>query len=112
MSDDKFDYYQQLFESISGIHYQIPTMLADWSLRNEQDVKDIISLVNDVLPYLQGAIDYTKEQAKRDLLMIDVDAVREYCDNVIKSGENSLILSESNQKYRYFKFRRECWQCI
>lgn len=97
MSDDKFDYYQQLFESISGIHYQIPTMLADWSLRNEQDVKDIISLVNDVLPYLQGAIDYTKEQAKRDLLMIDVDAVREYCDNVIKSGENSLILSDINK---------------
>lgn len=97
MSDNKFDYYQQLFESISGIHYQIPTMLADWSLRNEQDVKDIISLVNDVLPYLQGAIDYTKEQAKRDLLMIDVDAVREYCDNVIKSGENSLILSDINK---------------
>ena len=72
-------------------------MLADWSLRNEQDVKDIISLVNDVLPYLQGAIDYTKEQAKRDLLMIDVDAVREYCDNVIKSGENSLILSDINK---------------
>ena len=97
MSDNKFDYYQQLFESISGIHYQIPTMLADWSLRNEQDVKGIISLVNDVLPYLQGAIDYTKEQAKRDLLMIDVDAVREYCDNVIKSGENSLILSDINK---------------
>ena len=29
--------------------------------------------------------------------MIDVDAVREYCDNVIKSGENSLILSDINK---------------
>ena len=52
LMDKKFDYYQQMFASISGIHYQMPTLFSDWDLRNEQDVKDLILLVKDVKPYV------------------------------------------------------------
>lgn len=93
LNDEKFDYYQQLFESISGIHYQLPVLLADWTLRNEQDVKDLIAVVNDVQPYVRGVIDYTKEQEKRGLLMIDIDEVTSYCQKVLDKGEESSVLT-------------------
>ena len=92
LNDDKFDYYQQIFESMTGIHYQLPTMLADWQLRNEQDVKDLISVVNDIQPYMDSALDYTKKQEEKGLLMADLNEVIAYCDKVIKKGDQSAVL--------------------
>lgn len=93
LSDKKYDYYQQLFESMTGIHYQLPTLFSDWDLREEQDVKDLITIVKDVQPYISGAISYTKTQAEKGLLMIDIDSVKKYCDTIVQSGEKSAVLS-------------------
>ena len=38
LNDDKYDYYEPAFQSMTGIHYQIPTLFSDWELRNEKDV--------------------------------------------------------------------------
>ncbi len=77
---------------MTGIHYQLPTMLADWQLRNEQDVKDLISVVNDIQPYMDSALDYTKKQEEKGLLMADLNEVIAYCDKVIKKGDQSAVL--------------------
>lgn len=97
INDEKFDYYQQLFESMTGIHYQLPVIFSDWTLRNEQDVKDLIAIVNDVKPYIASIIDYTKEQEKRGLLMVDIDEVISYCQKVLDKGEESSVLTAMNE---------------
>ncbi len=96
LNDERFDDYQQLFESMTGIHYQLPTMLADWQLRNEQDVKDLIILVNDVKPYMDAALEYTKKQEEKGLLMVDIDSIIDYCQQIIKSGKRSAVLQSMN----------------
>ena len=96
LNDEKFDYYQQLFGSMTGIHYQLPTLFSDWTLRDEQDVKDLILLVKDVKPYMDSIIQYTRTQVEKGLLMTDTEDVKEYCDNIIKAGENSSILTSMN----------------
>lgn len=93
LSDEKFDYYGQLFASMSGLHYQLPTLFADWQVRSEQDVKDLILLVQDVPAYVDSALEYTKQQADRGLLMVDFDEVISYCNSVLESGENSAVLA-------------------
>lgn len=93
LSDEKFDYYQQLFGSMTGVHYQLPTLFSDWTLRDEQDVKDLILLVKDVKPYMDSIIKYTRTQAEKGLLMTDTEDVKKYCDNIIKAGENSSVLA-------------------
>ena len=65
-----------VFDSMSGLHYQIPTMFADWLVRSEQDAEDLILLVEDVQPYVQSALDYTVQQQQDGLLMLDLDSVR------------------------------------
>ncbi|WP_028041813.1 DUF885 domain-containing protein [Candidatus Stoquefichus massiliensis] len=92
LNDDKFDYYQQIFESMTGIHYQLPTTLADWQLRNEQDVKNLVTVVNDIKPYIDSALDYTKKQEEKGLLMVDLNEVIAYCDKIIKKGDQSAVL--------------------
>lgn len=92
LNDDKFDYYQQIFESMTSIHYQLPTTLADWQLRNEQDVKDLVTVVNDIKPYIDSALDYTKKQEEKGLLMVDLNEVIAYCDKIIKKGDQSAVL--------------------
>lgn len=97
LSDEKFDYYEQFYASISGIHYQLPTLFSDWSLRNEQDVKDLITLMKDVHPYITSTLTYTKEQAKKGLLMTDMDSVKKYCEGIIKKGDKSAVLTSMNE---------------
>lgn len=96
-NDDKYLYYGQLFESVSGLHYQIPTLLSDWEVKNEQDVKNLILLVQDVLAYINSAIEFTKEQESKSLLMVDIDTVVDYCQNIVSSKEDSAILSSMKE---------------
>lgn len=97
LNDEKFDYYQPVFQSMTGIHYQLPTLFSDWQLRNEQDVKDLILLVQDVKPYIHSAIEYTKKQEEKGLLMVDLDAVMDYCQDIIDKGDKSSVLSSMNE---------------
>lgn len=107
LANPKFDYYEQVFSSMKGIHYQLPTLFSDWTLRNEQDVKDLITLVNDVLPYVNSLISYTKEQANKGYLMIDIDSVIDYCNNIIQSGNQSSILSSMLASIDQLQFDEE-----
>ena len=90
--DEKYDYYQNLFSSMGGIHYQIPVLFSDYALRNEQDVKDIIILVKDVKPYLEACLNYTKAQAEKGLLMLDFEEIISYCETLLANRNQSSIL--------------------
>lgn len=96
-NDEKYLYYAQYFSSMTGLHYNLPTTFSDWILRDEQDVKDLITLVEDVEDYVDGAIEYTKMQADKGLLMTDLESVREYCQSIVDAGEDSAILTSMNE---------------
>ena len=96
--DDKFDYYPQLFESMSGLQFQLPSLFSDWEIRSEDDVKDLILLLNDVKPYVDSALDYTRTQEEKGLLMVDARSVMDYCEGILNSGTDSSILSAMQEQ--------------
>jgi uncharacterized protein (DUF885 family) len=91
LSQEKYDYIDNVFENSNGIHTNLPIMFTDWVLRNENDVKDLITLVDDVLPYMNSLLEYTKTQAQKGYLMIDIDSVVEYCKTFVDAKENSTL---------------------
>ncbi|MFR8033462.1 MAG: DUF885 domain-containing protein [Lachnospiraceae bacterium] len=91
-ADEVYDYYPSLFGSMTGIHYQIPTLLADWEIRTEEDVQNLITVVEDVKPYVETALEYTKIQEEKGLLMLDLDSVIQYCTSILDKGEDSAVL--------------------
>ena len=105
--DSKFDYMQPYFESIAGIHTQLPTLFSDLTLRNEQDVKNLITLVNSTKTYMDSLIAYTKKQEEKGTLMIDIDSVKEYCDKIVKKGEDSDVLRSMNSNIEALKLGDE-----
>jgi len=105
LSQDKYKYLGTVFESDYGVQVDIPMLFTDWELRNEQDVKDLILLVKDVLPYIDSLLDYTKEQAEKGYLMVDIDSVVDYCDNLIKSKENNSTLSAMKENIDALKLK-------
>lgn len=92
LNQDKYQYLGTYFESDVGIHVNLPMIFTDWVLRNEQDVKDLITLVKNVKPYIDSLLEYTKEQAKKGYLMVNIDSVVNYCNNFTKSGKNNSTL--------------------
>lgn len=95
-NDEKFRYTGSAFDTMTGLHTQLPTLFADYILRNEQDVTDLILLIKDVKPYMDSLLDYTKKQADMGLLMIDLDTVIEDSQKTYNEGENSAVLTSIN----------------
>lgn len=93
MNDSRFDYQACLFESMSGLHYQLPTLFSDWDVRSAQDAQDLATLLADVRGYVDAALAYTREQAQRGLLMIDFDSVLDYCAGICDAGMDSEVLA-------------------
>lgn len=97
MIDPKFDYMSMPLESMTGMHTQLPTLFSDWTLRNEQDVKDVITLMKSVRPYMDSILAYTKKQEEKGTLMLDIKSVKEYCEKVVKEDVNSSVLTGLNE---------------
>lgn len=97
MNDSKFDYMSMPLESMTGMHTQLPTLFSDWTLRNEQDVKDVITLMKSVRPYMDSILAYTKKQEEKGTLMLDIKSVKEYCEKVVKEDVNSSVLTGLNE---------------
>ena len=97
MNDSKFDYMSMPLESMTGMHTQLPTLFSDWTLRNEQDVKDVITLMKSVRPYMDSILAYTKKQEEKGTLMLDIKSVKEYCEKVVKEDVKSSVLTGLNE---------------
>ena len=104
MNDSKFDYMSMPLESMTGMHTQLPTLFSDWTLRNEQDVKDVITLMKSVRPYMDSILAYTKKQEEKGTLMLDIKSVKEYCEKVVKEDVNSSVLTGLNESIDNLKF--------
>lgn len=107
MNDSKFEYMSMPLESMTGMHTQLPTMFSDWTLRNEQDVKDVIELMKSVKPYMDSILDYTKKQEENGTLMLDIKSVKEYCEKVVKEDVNSSVLTGLNESIDNLKLGDE-----
>lgn len=96
--DDKFDYYPQLFESMSGLQFQLPSFFSDWEIEDEKDAQDLILLLKDVKPYVDSALAYSETQKSKGLLMVDADSITEYCKGILDKGTESSILTSMQEK--------------
>ena len=92
LHEEQFRYLGGAFQSISGFHTALPNLLADLTLRSEQDVQDLIVLVEDVKPFLASFLDYTHMQEEQGTLMVDTEDVISFCENVLAPGGDSSVL--------------------
>ena len=96
LCDKKFDYYEQPFSSMSGIHSQLPTLLSDYQFKDEQDLKYFIELMNSIKPYVDSIIKHGEIQLEKGLTMIDTQSVIDHCNGIISKKDDSGIIKSIN----------------
>lgn len=76
-----------------GIQAQLPSLLAEYTLRSEKDVIDYLNLLQDIPSYFETIIDFEKEKADLGYFMSDATADRiiDQCSDFISSGDNNYL---------------------
>ncbi len=97
LAEDRFYGLDNIWSSSKGIHQVLLSHFSEYSLYNEQDVKDMITLLEDVPRFIDEALDYTRDQADMGLLCFDYDALKKSCENILSAKEDSAILKSMQQ---------------
>ena len=86
--------YTFLFTPNTGINNNLITLFTEFDFRNEQDVKDFITLLNDTGRYIDQAIEYTRRQSQESIIQPDsvIDAVLEQCERFAGNKDNNEIV--------------------
>lgn len=93
---DTYKWYGEALSPQVGLQAQLPSLLAEYTLRSKQDVEDYLTLLKDTERYFAEILAYEQEKSKAGLFMADftVDAVVEQCESfLLKPDENMLIVS-------------------
>ncbi len=101
-----------LYEPLSptlGIQAQLPILLAEYSFRCEQDIKDYLGLLKEIKPYFEEILAYEQEKSAAGLFMNSDTAygVISQCTDFIIDRENHYLLTVFNDKLQDCSFLSE-----
>lgn len=87
----KFSYYEEPLSPSSGMQSELPLLMAEYTLRNKEDVEIYLSLLDSIDDYFQGLADYETEKSRAGLFMPaeDAQSVIAQCDQMIDAASLS-----------------------
>ncbi len=83
-----------------GIQAQLPVLLAEYTFRSPDDIKDYFSLLSSIPEYFKNIIKFEKEKSQKGLFMSDTTA-----DRIIEQCNTFLDNSEENYLHTMFQDR-------
>lgn len=88
MEGQKYLYYEEPLSPSSGMQSELPLLLAEYTLRNKEDVTVYLSLLESIGAYLQGLADYESEKARAGLFMTagDAENVAAQCEEIMSEA--------------------------
>lgn len=94
-----FPYYEEPLSSTSGIHISLPVLLAEFPIREENDLKRYLSVLSCVPPYFESLARFEADKAAAGMFMSseDADLVISQCD-FFASEKGTLFFEESFEK--------------
>lgn len=87
LEGSEFYLYNTSLNPITGIHLQLPILLADYEFSSASDVETYLALLADVDDYFSNIIDYENLRASHGLGLTDetIDQIITECDSTIAS---------------------------
>ena len=98
LNNKNYQYLTNIWSSMSGVHQNLIQFFSEYDIRQEQDIQPLLTLIQDVPRYTKEAIDYSKEQANRNLLSFDYDTVLEDCQQFLNTQNTSAIKKNLNKE--------------
>ncbi len=92
--------YEEPLSPITGIHAQLPVLLAEYQFSDRKDVETYLALLETVPDYFSSLIRFEQEKSANGLFMSDevVDQVVEQCKAFLSMNDNNYLLSTFEEK--------------
>lgn len=92
--------YKEPLSPLTGIHAQLPVLLAEYAFHSVDDVETYLALLETTPLYFSSLIEFEREKAKAGLFMSDdcVDAVLEQCNAFLSIKEQHYLLSTFSER--------------
>ena len=95
-----YSLYEEPLSPITGIHAQLPVLLAEYQFVSEADVKTYLALIETTPDYFASLINFEQKKSDAGLFMSDttVDSVLEQCNAFVAMGEDNYLLSTFKER--------------
>ncbi len=92
--------YEEPLSSTTGIHAQLPVLLAEYQFFKKSDVDTYLSLLETIPDYFSSLIRFEQQKAASGLFMSNVvaDTVIEQCNSFVSMGETHYLLSTFEER--------------
>ena len=95
LSASPYYYYDELLRSSTGTQAELPILLAEYTFRNEQDVKDYLTLLSQLDGYFKQICAFEQEKSKAGLFMSDFAAknILAQCEQFLDSKDDHYLVN-------------------
>lgn len=92
--------YNEPLSPITGIHAQLPVLLAEYQFANRQDIETYLKLLDTTPDYFASLIRFQQQKSSSGLFMSDAtaDAVIEQCNAFLSMEEENYLLSTFEER--------------
>lgn len=92
--------YDEPLSPITGIHAQLPVLLAEYAFYSKEDVETYLKLIETTPEYFSSLISFEQKKSEAGLFMTSsvVDEIIEQCNAFLSMGEDNYLLSTFEER--------------
>ncbi len=99
-TDVTYYLYEEPLSPVTGVHAQLPILLAEYQFYDVEDVETYLALLKTVPDYFSSLIRFEQQKSANGLFMSDahVDSVVEQCNAFVNMGDANYLLSTFEER--------------
>lgn len=92
--------YEEPLSPITGIHAQLPVLLAEYTFTSQNDVETYLKLIETTPEYFSSLIAFERQKSDAGLFMAEetADEVLEQCNAFVAMGDENYLLSTFEER--------------
>lgn len=100
--DVSYHLYQEPLSPVTGIHAQLPVLLAEYQLNNQKDAETYLSLLKTLPNYFASLARFEQQKSSVGLFMSDAvaDEVIAQCNAFVAMGDENYLLSTFEERVK------------
>lgn len=97
-----YSLYEEPLSPVTGIHAQLPVLLAEYQFTEKEDVQTYLALLETLPDYFSSLCNFEYQKSNAGLFMSDTtaDAVIEQCNAFIAMGDENYLLSTFEERVK------------
>lgn len=96
--------YEEPLSPVTGIHAQLPILLAEYQFHNSEDVQTYLNLLQTLPEYFSSLCEFERQKSAAGLFMSDsaIDLVMNQCHTFLSMGKDNYLLTTFEERVKTF----------